>query len=150
MATKEHTVDELSALFDEIEVGKNLDVEKPSDYGTASTTGNLRPFADRCADVRAVMQTVVEPEPVTEDAPEIEPEPESEPVAVESAPIEAQSTPTPEPDEELDLASEPEPKQNETPMSDTINSRCVRLRVFLPVIQCLTSKTWIKKSSASR
>jgi hypothetical protein len=92
---KDHTVDELSALFDEIEVGKNLDVEKASDYGTAST-GNLRPFADRCEDVKAMMghESVKEDREIETDVVVSEPTP----------PVEAQ----PEPDLELEST----PKEN--------------------------------------
>jgi len=117
MDNKDHTVDELSALFDEIEVGKNLDVEKSSDYGTAST-GNLRPFADRCEDVKAVMKTVMEPEPVTDDAPETETETETETPDDKSTPVEAQ--PTPEPDKESDLETKPEPAKDDA-FTETIN-----------------------------
>lgn len=92
---KPHSVDELSALFDEIEVGSNLDVEKPSDYGSASTDETLRPFADKVADVRAIMES--EP-PLEEKAPEPEPEPEPEVVAeTESQPeVTIESEPSPE------------------------------------------------------
>ena len=68
---KQHTIDELSDLFDEIDVGKNLDIEESSHDDTTSTTGKLRPFADKCEDVKAVM----EHELVKDDAPEIEFEP---------------------------------------------------------------------------
>lgn len=64
---KPHSVDELSALFDEIEVGSNLDAGKSPDYGAASTEETVRPFADKVADVKAVL----EPEPDSEiPAPE--------------------------------------------------------------------------------
>ncbi len=78
---KPQSVDELSALFDEIEVGSNLDEEKSSDYGAASKDETPRPFVDKVADVKAIM----EPEPPLEKAPKIEPaseavvEPESKP-----------------------------------------------------------------------
>ena len=93
---KPHSVDELSALFDEIEVGSNLDVEKSPDYGAASTDETLRPFADKVADVRAIM----EPEPVMEEevkAPEIDPEPEVE-NTLEKAEPEPESEPEPSPE----------------------------------------------------
>ena len=95
---KPHSVDELSALFDEIEVGSNLDIEKSSDYVATSTKETLRPFADRVADVKAVM----EPEPAikSEDkAPEPEIEPEVEPdseVVIESA-LKTEPEPSSEP-----------------------------------------------------
>lgn len=69
---KPHSVDELSALFDEIEIGTNLDVDKSSDYGATSTNENQRPFASKVEDLKSVL----EPEEITE-------EPESEEVTEE-------------------------------------------------------------------
>lgn len=88
---KPQSIDALSALFDDIPVGSNLDVEKSSDYGTASTDETIRPFADKVADVRAIM----EPEPLLEQescpletkAPEVETVPELETVIVPESEI---------------------------------------------------------------
>ncbi len=97
---KPQSVDELSALFDEIEVGSNLDEEKTSDYGAASTDETLRPFADKVEDVKAMM----EPEsPLETKAPELEPEPE---VAVKPEP-EVIIEPDPAPVSEPEPSSEP-------------------------------------------
>lgn len=110
---KNHSADELSALFDEIEVGKNLDVEKPSNYETASISGKLRPFSDRCADVKAVMEHEPIPDPYCDGAfegsTETETETETEPVVEPAPPVEA----SPEPDLDLEL-----PESKETPMSN--------------------------------
>ena len=74
------SVDELSALFG-VDINKNLDADKSSDYGIPSNSGSLRPFVDRCEDVKCIM----EEEPVTENKSESEPEPEPEPQTKEPA-----------------------------------------------------------------
>jgi len=95
---KQHTIDELSNLFDEIDIEKNLDAEESSKSSKqsemASTAGKLRPFSDKCEDVKAVM----EHESVTDEAPEIEPEIEPEIVSMP------------------DVISELEPKEGEPEM----------------------------------
>ncbi len=93
---KPHSVDELSALFDDIEIGSNLDVEKSPGYGVSSTTETLRPFADKVADVKAIM----------------EPEPEPEPELVKFEPV-PEATKEPEPKPQLEPSSEPQPKIKE-------------------------------------
>lgn len=100
---KPHSVDELSALFDEIEVGPNLDAEKSPDYGV-STNENLRPFADRVADVKAVM----EPEPEIETEMELS-GPALKPVAIGDTAPEDKNEPESVIEPELEPKPSPEP-----------------------------------------
>lgn len=73
---KNKTVEELSALFDHVPSGPNLDTEKPADYGAGSVSDSLRPFADVCEDVQATM----EPEPELNDDQEAPVESQDEPI----------------------------------------------------------------------
>lgn len=112
---RDHPIDELSALFDEIDVGGNLDADNPSDYGTASTKDNLRPFNDRVEDLHAVMEHEPDPEPeITKDSPEREaetepkdekPEPEPDFDPSEFEPEEPKSEPEPTLEPELTSAA---------------------------------------------
>lgn len=52
---KDYSVDELSALFDAIPTGANLD-DKSDDYGVTTATSSVRPFDDLCKDIKAVME----------------------------------------------------------------------------------------------
>jgi hypothetical protein len=105
--SKPSSVDELSALFDEIQVGSNL--EKTSDYGASSVFETPRPFSDKVADVRAIMEPEPplenkSPEPVVEAEVQKEPELES----VIEAVIEAEP--------EVKIESEPEPEPEPQPL----------------------------------
>ena len=61
---RKHSVDELSALFDEIDISSNLD-KSSEDYGSSPTAENIRPFESKIADIKSVMehtpQTVTPP-----------------------------------------------------------------------------------------
>jgi len=109
---KPHSVDELSALFDEIDVGSNLDVEKPSDYGS-STKETVRPFDDKVDDVKAIM----EHEPPVENTKKItEPEPVVEPkIELELEPVVVVKT-KPEPEPKLEVVAESHSENNENPL----------------------------------
>lgn len=107
---KPKSVDELSALFDEIKVGSNLDTEKSADYESAPIEETLRPFVDKVADVRAIM----EPEFVVEKNPE--------PVKVEVVKSEPEVVkPEPEPEPEVEVVPEPEIKEVSSDYSDESN-----------------------------
>lgn len=78
---KKHTVDELSALFDEIDISSNLD-KSSEDYGSSPTSENIRPFESKIADIKSVMehipQKIEELKPIKQESSDSNPDKVSE------------------------------------------------------------------------
>jgi hypothetical protein len=105
-AEKNHTIDELSALFDDIDIENNLDTEG-ADYGTTQTSSqSRRSFGDRCEDVRLGMENEVSQQEDTQQSePEPEPEPEFEPDAYDQM-IQVDDKPEDKPEPEIEAEAE--------------------------------------------
>jgi hypothetical protein len=102
---KNYTVDELSALFSDVDTGNNLD-DKSDDYGVTGTPANPRRFEDICKDIKAVMEhepVVAKVEPTKVESVK-QSEPEKKVVKVEPKVNLVQ----PEPEEEEETEEEEE------------------------------------------